>query len=165
MFALLVMALLWAPCWCLPAPAAAAAPGGYTGIGGIHSALQLHPETHRHALRAARLSFEHDESLDGDEPERSHHILDRSPHYIPTFFTGSEEEFRANRGPQVRRRQAHSSPYSRFQAPAWNSWLADHLDQADHSPTIYLLFILNKVISGLFQKSLFGQLTSTLAAL
>merc|ERR1719469_1344370 len=132
MFALLVMALPFAPCWCLPAPAAAGAPGGYTGIGGIHSALQLHPETHRHALRAARLSFEHDESLDGDEPERSHHILDRSPHYIPTFFIGSEEEFRANRGPQ---------------APGWNSWLADHLDQADHSPTIYLLFILNKVIS------------------
>merc|ERR1712008_102281 len=47
------------------------------------------------------------------------------------------------------RRSSEPTGGHRFQAPAWNSWLADHLDQADHSSTIYLLFILNKVISGL----------------
>merc|ERR1712203_803193 len=48
---------------------ASAAPGGYTGLGGMYKNMQMHPETMHHAKMAANMAkkfaFEQDESLRG----------------------------------------------------------------------------------------------------
>ena len=71
---------------------ASAAPGGYTGYGGMYKNMQMHPETMHHAKMAANMAkkfaFEQDESLRvgaaGVRPSRS-------SAYVPTFFTSEPQ--------------------------------------------------------------------------
>ena len=71
---------------------ASAAPGGYTGLGGMYKNMQMHPETMHHAKMAASMAksiaFEQDESLRGAPAGVR---PSRSSQYIPTFFTSEPQ--------------------------------------------------------------------------
>ena len=102
---------------------ASAAPGGYTGYGGMYKNMQMHPETMHHAKMAAdmakKFAFEQDESLRGAPvPVRP----SRSSQYVPTFFTSEPQPIITNPGPGLVRssRRASQGPlyYNTYRMPA-----------------------------------------------
>merc|ERR1712083_315849 len=102
---------------------ASAAPGGYTGLGGMYKNMQMHPETMHHAKMAASMAksiaFEQDESLRGAPAGVR---PSRSSQYIPTFFTSEPQPIITNPGPGLVRssRRASQGPlyYNNYRMPA-----------------------------------------------
>ena len=101
---------------------ASAAPGGYTGYGGMYKNMQMHPETMHHAKMAANMAkkfaFEQDESLRAAPGVRP----SRSSQYVPTFFTSEPQPIITNPGPGLVRssRRASQGPlyYNTYRMPA-----------------------------------------------
>merc|ERR1712004_349913 len=69
-----------------------AAPGGYTGLGGLYKNMNQNADYMPHAKNAAKLAtqiaFEEDESLVGGQAVRP---ARRASVYVPTFFTSEPQ--------------------------------------------------------------------------
>merc|ERR1712203_408569 len=69
-----------------------AAPGGYTGYGGLYPNMNQNADYMAHAKNAAKLAsqiaFEEDESLSGAQVNRA---ARRTAVYVPTFFTSEPQ--------------------------------------------------------------------------
>lgn len=69
-----------------------AAPGGYTGLGGLYKNMNQNADYMPHAKNAAKLAtqiaFEEDESLTGVQAVRP---ARRASVYVPTFFTSEPQ--------------------------------------------------------------------------
>merc|ERR1712037_351693 len=65
-----------------------AAPGGYTGYGGLYPNMNQNADYMAHAKSAAKLAFEEDESLSGAQAVRP---ARRASVYVPTFFTSEPQ--------------------------------------------------------------------------
>merc|ERR1712080_79841 len=65
-----------------------AAPGGYTGLGGLYKNMNQNADYMPHAKNATQIAFEEDESLVGGQAVRP---ARRASVYVPTFFTSEPQ--------------------------------------------------------------------------
>merc|ERR1712110_585799 len=88
-----------------------AAPGGYTGYGGLYPNMNQNADYMAHAKNAAKLAsqiaFEEDESLSGAQAVRP---ARRASVYVPTFFTSEPQPNVADSAPCLSCRESTGRP-------------------------------------------------------